>query len=81
MYLKHRLVYFVEDSAQVLGMPYKGDELFMHIILPKERFGLESLMSELKGKDLLQYVQRRELVEVEVSCFSRNTGRLSITSG
>jgi serine protease inhibitor len=48
-------------------MPYAGEEVFMFVILPRERFGLAQVLANLTGPKLLELVQNRTKVEVEVS--------------
>ncbi|KAI1730898.1 serpin (serine protease inhibitor) domain-containing protein [Ditylenchus destructor] len=62
-----RLPYHETDSYQVLGLPYEGQDVFMYVVLPKERFGLDALLKNLTGKDLLEIVQKRAKTEVVVS--------------
>uniref|UniRef100_A0A914HJY5 Serpin domain-containing protein n=1 Tax=Globodera rostochiensis TaxID=31243 RepID=A0A914HJY5_GLORO len=59
-------IYFEDDRLQLLGMPYKGDEVFMFVLLPKERFGLEKMLAKLDGKSLLELVRKRSKQQVEV---------------
>ncbi|KAH7713812.1 SRPN-1 protein [Aphelenchoides avenae] len=66
MHQKSFFIYFEDDQAQVLGLPYKGNEVFMFVILPKERYGLGKLLRHLNGKKLTQYITKRESKEVEV---------------
>jgi serine protease inhibitor len=49
-------------------MPYVGEEVFMFVILPRERFGLSRVLANLTGSKLLEIVQtqNRHKVEVEV---------------
>ncbi|KAH7725818.1 SRPN-1 protein [Aphelenchoides avenae] len=56
MYMSTQFDYFEDDDAQVLGLPYVGNELCMFIILPRERFGLQKLLDSLSGKKLAEYV-------------------------
>jgi serine protease inhibitor len=47
-------------------MPYVGEDVFMFVILPRERFGLSQVLANLTGSKLLELVQNRHKVEVEV---------------
>jgi serine protease inhibitor len=66
MKAKANFIYYEEDAAQVLGLPYKGEDLFMFVILPKERFGLSDMLKNLSGERLSLYVQKRSKSEVIV---------------
>ncbi|KAI3417585.1 hypothetical protein GPALN_013306 [Globodera pallida] len=46
-------IYFGTVDFQLLGIPYSGGELFLFILLPRERFGLAQLLAKLTG-NLLQ---------------------------
>jgi serpin B len=46
--------YTANKECQVLGMPYKGKDLFMFILLPSKRFGLEKVLENMTGKKLLE---------------------------
>jgi serpin B len=43
--------YADHDSVQVLELPYAGEELSMIVVLPKERFGLESIERTLTAEE------------------------------
>ncbi|KAH7717747.1 serpin [Aphelenchoides avenae] len=66
MHQKSFFIYFEDDQAQVLGLSYKGNEVFMFVILPKERYGLGELLRNLNGKKLTQYITKRASKEVEL---------------
>ena len=54
---KQNFVQYFYFQCQVLGMPYTGGEVFMFIVLPKERFGLKQLLANMTGAKLLTMVQ------------------------
>ncbi|VDK61093.1 unnamed protein product [Onchocerca ochengi] len=59
---------YTEDiDVQVLGLSYQLDSnLFFYIFLPREKFALKSIMSELTGHRLLFLIARCKTVDVEV---------------
>lgn len=59
--------YYDDDDVQVLGLPYKGGDISMYIILPRKRYGLEELEKQLTGKRLLSYIDECGNEKVEVS--------------
>ncbi|KAL3087631.1 hypothetical protein niasHS_009839 [Heterodera schachtii] len=59
-------IYFEDGHLQLLGMPYKGGEVFMFVLLPKDRFGLDKLLANLNGKRLLELTKKREKMKVQV---------------
>uniref|UniRef100_A0A914GW56 Serpin domain-containing protein n=1 Tax=Globodera rostochiensis TaxID=31243 RepID=A0A914GW56_GLORO len=59
-------IYASTNELQLLGMPYKGDEMFMFVLLPKERFGLAKMLTKLDGKSLLELVKNRTKHRVHV---------------
>uniref|UniRef100_A0A183C7A5 SERPIN domain-containing protein n=1 Tax=Globodera pallida TaxID=36090 RepID=A0A183C7A5_GLOPA len=63
---KDLYTYYADKELQLLGMPYKGDEMFMFVLLPKERFGLAKMLAKLDGKSLLKLVKKRNKQRVEV---------------
>ncbi|VDD88739.1 unnamed protein product [Enterobius vermicularis] len=58
--------YYSDDSVQVLGIPYEGNEVKMLIFLPVEKFGLTKFLTNIDGKKLLQYMMRTSRTKVEV---------------
>jgi len=57
MSMSGRKFYYDEnDGFQVLGMPYKGDELFMFVLLPKKRDGLAEMEKSFDGKKFLEAI-------------------------
>uniref|UniRef100_A0A914GZA2 Serpin domain-containing protein n=1 Tax=Globodera rostochiensis TaxID=31243 RepID=A0A914GZA2_GLORO len=61
-----KLIYFENNELQLLGMPYRGGEMFMFVLLPKKRFGLAKMLSKLDGKSLLELIKKRSKLEVQV---------------
>uniref|UniRef100_A0A183C336 SERPIN domain-containing protein n=1 Tax=Globodera pallida TaxID=36090 RepID=A0A183C336_GLOPA len=61
-----KFIYFDDKELQLLGMPYRGGEMFMFVLLPKERFGLAKMLAKLDGKSLLKLVKKRSKQEVQV---------------
>ena len=66
MHLTSELIHFDDEDAQVLGLPYEGDDLFMFVILPRKRYGLLNVLSTLEGKKLAKYLAKRAKCEVNV---------------
>lgn len=60
-------IYHENNDVQVLGLPYENEEVFMFVVLPKERYGLENVLTNLTGKTLLKYLQKRNKRDVTVS--------------
>jgi serine protease inhibitor len=60
---------------QVLVMPYVDSEVFMFVILPRERFGLLWVLKNLTGSKLLELlnIQNRKEVRIHVSFNQYNT--------
>lgn len=56
--------YYEDSDVQVLGIPYKGNEVTMFILLPVEKFGLAKLFEKINGKMLMDYTM--EAVETKV---------------
>jgi len=67
MHQKQKFVYSADDSMQVLGMPYVGEDVYMYVFLPKERFGLAALLKSLNGKKLMDTLANKNKEEVIVS--------------
>ena len=60
MFQSGRFLYGENKEVQVLGMPYKGDDLMMIFILPRERNGLAALEKDLTGKHFQTWIARLE---------------------
>lgn len=70
---KAKFPYYENDEVQILGLPYQDEEIFMYIVLPRERFGLNKVLKNLNGKTLVEYVQRRGKSEVNVSFYEKRS--------
>ncbi|VDN27193.1 unnamed protein product [Gongylonema pulchrum] len=57
-----------EDAdVQVLGLPYREDSgLYLYILLPRVRFGLNKVEREMTGRRLFYLFARSKVVDVEV---------------
>ncbi|XP_003377380.1 serine protease inhibitor family protein [Trichinella spiralis] len=53
------------EQFQILQLPYENSKLAMCVLLPKEKFGLEKLASQLSGEQLLDYME--EMISKKVS--------------
>jgi len=67
MKLTHDFRYAETDALQVLELPYKGDDLSMVILLPKETFGLKQVEETLSEPALSSWLGGLQLIDVEVS--------------
>lgn len=70
MYQKHSYRYLNEGTAELLEMPYKGDELSMLLLLPAKRHGLAAVEKDLSAAKLAGWrsaLQRLKPREVEVT--------------
>nr|CDP91632.1 Bm8610, isoform b [Brugia malayi] len=56
MTLQSEFPYYEDHSVQVIKLPYIGEEVEMVFILPKTRFGLQNVLRNLTGRDLLSYI-------------------------
>ena len=54
-------------TVQVLGMPYKSDDMMMYVFLPKKRDGLAAFESSLTGERLNNLMRACREMEVVVS--------------
>uniref|UniRef100_A0A914VDW4 Serpin domain-containing protein n=1 Tax=Plectus sambesii TaxID=2011161 RepID=A0A914VDW4_9BILA len=66
MVLKNKFLYAEDVDVQVLGMPYKGEDLHMFAFLPKERDGLAHFEKELSGERLLALIRSTRKTDVTV---------------
>ena len=66
MYQKGKFAYAEGEDAQVLVLPYKGEQLSMLIMLPKKISLLRSIESELSLKNLKVELERLRKQEVKV---------------
>lgn len=69
--------YFEDDSVQVLEKPYKGEQLFMQIILPIKKDGLADVEKSLTSKKLAAWTagERQEKVIVAFPKFKMEPDR------
>lgn len=66
MYQKKEFRYGQTDTLQLLELPYKGDDLSMLVLLPKEKDGLAALEDQLTAANLTEWQKRMRRPEVEV---------------
>ncbi|XP_049854612.1 serpin B6-like isoform X2 [Schistocerca gregaria] len=68
MKLQKKFMYTEAEKleAQVVELPYKGDQLSMVIILPKENDGLKKLETKLVGVNLPDILNKMRKVEVNL---------------
>ena len=66
MFMKKKFLYAEDADVQVLGMPYRGDDLYLFAFLPKEQYGLAAFEKELTGERLLGFIRSAHKSEVEV---------------
>ncbi|KRZ46360.1 Leukocyte elastase inhibitor C [Trichinella pseudospiralis] len=45
------------EQFQILQLPYESSKLAMYVLLPKEKFGLEKLVNQLSGEQLLDSME------------------------
>ena len=57
MRIKRRFLYSEDEDVQVLGLPYKSNEVTMFLFLPKEKFGLAELEKSLTGQRMLELIR------------------------
>ena len=57
MTIKKPFPYYEDNKVQVLGLPYKSQEVFLYVILPKDRFGLRNLLQDITGQKLQNHIQ------------------------
>lgn len=66
MQKKAKFPFYQDDDFQVVGLPYQGEDVYMYIVLPTARFGLDDVLKNMTGQKLLEIVQRRSKSEVRV---------------
>jgi len=66
MHMSDRFHYGEHDDVQVLGLPYKGNEIMMYVLLPKDRYGLAKFESGLTGERLMKMIEQTDMVKVNV---------------
>ncbi|KRZ53349.1 Leukocyte elastase inhibitor C, partial [Trichinella nativa] len=55
------------EQFQILQLPYENSKLAMCVLLPKEKFGLEKLASQLSGEQLLDYMEEMFSKKVSIT--------------
>jgi len=66
MHQKEYFKYGQTDTLELLELPYKGDDLSMLVLLPKEKDGLAALEKELTAENLTAWQKRMYKKEVLV---------------
>ena len=66
MFQKEKFNYGQTDALQLLELPYKGDDLSMLVLLPKEKGGLADLEEQLTTETLAEWQKRMRKREVKV---------------
>ena len=66
MYQKEDFKYGQSDTLQLLELTYKGEDLSMLILLPKEKDGLADMEKELTTRNLAEWQKKMHKQEVEV---------------
>jgi serpin B len=59
-------LYSQTSTVSIVGIPYKGQDFYMYIILPKKRDGLEEFEKTFTGSELMFLINRTTVREVEV---------------
>jgi serpin B len=66
MYIKERFRYYADEKMQVIELPYKGDELSMLVLLPKETEGVKEMENTLTAESIDALSAKMRTVEVNV---------------
>ncbi|CDW54522.1 Serpin domain containing protein [Trichuris trichiura] len=66
MQMDKEFPYSETDEYQILGIPYVTEKLLMYFVLPKEKFGLQNMMTKLNAKKLLNLFDSTIERKVEV---------------
>jgi serpin B len=66
MHLKEKFKYWTNGDLQILELPYKGEDLSMIVLLPKEVYGLAELEKSLTLENLNDWLLKLQEQEVVV---------------
>jgi serpin B len=66
MHLKKDFKYYEDEKMQVVELPYKGDELSMVVLLPKETEGIKKMEGTLTTESLNALLSKMKTMEVNV---------------
>jgi serpin B len=66
MHLKENFKYYEDANVQALELPYKGNEVSMLVILPRNIEGIKEIENSLSADKLNQLSSRMKAIEVEV---------------
>ncbi len=81
MYQKGNFVYGESETVQVLQMPYKGEELAMFVVLPKDGVSLEKVENEINKESpyIFSSISRsKQDVEVFLPKFKMTCGTIEL---
>ena len=61
--------YYENETVQVLRLQYTENKASMFVVLPRERFGLDSLLESVDGKMLTKWFDSARLCPVKVQIY------------
>lgn len=67
MHRAGRMLHAETDAAQILSLPYQGDDLSMVIVLPKNKTGLSAVEQALTAGQIATWISALRQVQVELS--------------